>query len=512
MYIQPGTDITLYSGIPLDPTFEHTCYFSTNNARDAWFQPQQSHVFHNQTYQRVDKGWLQVEGSADSLYNSNYLSFRNASFGNKLFYAFITGFEYINNETTRIYYSVDPFMTWCETRVSGYIEREMDATDRLGRNTIPEGVELGEYIVNKTDHIDRLDDLRICVAATVDSAGGDATGDMYGGVYSGLAYSFFDRKDQVNNFIAKLVDENKANSIVAIFMCPRAADTREIIEPSRFNIERVPPFEGYLPRNYKLYCYPYNYLNVINNQGSNAVYRYELFNYDHEFGNPPDTLQFEYGGVVTCNPEIIVRPVGYGGIGNDGYSSRLSLTGYPQCPYTTDTFKMWLAQNSTQLAVQGLTMAGDVISSGASLVNPLIGDNPVNVGGFVRAARGVARVADLATLPPQARGTQTSGTDIAFGKKNFFFQQTSITAEYASMIDQFFDVYGYQTNRWGVPNVATRPIWNYVKMAEVFVGGNIPAPYREIMINAYKRGITFWYFGRHFGAYNLAEINTARSG
>ena len=52
------------------------------------------------------------------------------------------------------------------------------------------------------------------------------------------------------------------------------------LKPKKFNTEinKVTAFSDYTPKNNKCFVYPYNYLFVSNNQGSNNIYKYEDFN------------------------------------------------------------------------------------------------------------------------------------------------------------------------------------------------------------------------------------------
>ena len=62
-------------------------------------------------------------------------------------------------------------------------------------------------------------------------------------------------------------------------------------------------------------------------------------------------------------------------------------------------------------------------------------------------------------------------------------------------LDNYFDKYGYRVNLLKVPNVDTRPLWNYVKTTEAHVGGNFPKAYRTAIEGMLNRGVTFWHTG-----------------
>ena len=57
-------------------------------------------------------GAIRVNKSKDSLYNVNYMMYRNDHFGSKWFYAFVDSLEYINANVTEIRFSTDVWQTW----------------------------------------------------------------------------------------------------------------------------------------------------------------------------------------------------------------------------------------------------------------------------------------------------------------------------------------------------------------------------------------------------------------
>lgn len=107
-------------------------------------------------------------------------------------------------------------------------------------------------------------------------------------------------------------------------------------------------------------------------------------------------------------------------------------------------------------------------------------------------------------LPDSAVGL-ASGGDINFAKgmNTFYFYHYSIKKEFAEMIDNYFEMYGYKVNSLEVPSLHTRTYWNYLKVLDPNIeGANIP----ETDINKFKRqlqaGITFWHDSTHFRDYS----------
>ena len=94
------------------------------------------------------------------------------------------------------------------------------------------------------------------------------------------------------------------------------------------------------------------------------------------------------------------------------------------------------------------------------------------------------------------------------GNTDFTFYQMHIKSEYAQIIDKYFDMFGYKTNLVKVPNINSRPHWNYVKTVGCTLTGSVPADSMRHLCQIYDHGITFWNNGNEIGQYNLNNSMT----
>ena len=128
MYIAPNTEIRLLSGVPLDNTYAHTIYFTSKESQAEYFAGKTlpNGLLTQQSYQRYAKGTLRINRLADDIYNANYMMFRNTSFGNRWFYAFVNNIEYVSNTVCEIEYEIDVIQTWFfdVTLLQSFVERE----------------------------------------------------------------------------------------------------------------------------------------------------------------------------------------------------------------------------------------------------------------------------------------------------------------------------------------------------------------------------------------------------
>ena len=151
MYIAPNSTIELFKNLKLDNSYANTMWFTSYAWQNTFFSNHRYTQLNDYSYQRKDIGVIRVEGSVANLYDVNYMRFKNTSFEDKWFYAFVTRVEYVNNVTVNMYYTIDVIQTYMFdwTLNQCLIERQHSTTDVAGDNLIPEGLELGDYITDQ---------------------------------------------------------------------------------------------------------------------------------------------------------------------------------------------------------------------------------------------------------------------------------------------------------------------------------------------------------------------------
>jgi hypothetical protein len=71
--------------------------------------------------------------------------------------------------------------------------------------------------------------------------------------------------------------------------------------------------------------------------------------------------------------------------------------------------------------------------------------------------------------------------------------QKTVKGYMAQIIDTFFTMYGYKTNRLATPLIKTRTNWNHLQLLEPNVTGNLTADDIEKVKETLRKGITFWH-------------------
>lgn len=269
------------------------------------------------------------------------------------------------------------------------------------------------------------------------------------------------------------------------------------MEANTFNttITKRTSFSDYTPKNNKCFVYPYNYLFVSNNNGSNNIYKYENFSTDN------CVFENQLAVSIGCSGRIV--PKNYKGMTTNDDES-ISLGKYPTCAWSSDAFINWLTQNGVNMAVNaGLTaggIAGTIATGGANVPNTILsvaGNIGKTIGQFYQAS-----------LMPNINGGQATGDIIFSANRNkFTFRQMRVKTEYLKIIDDYFTRFGYAIKKLEVPNITGRVYWNYVEIgsSEEIGYGDVPNKYMEIINNACRRGVTVWHNHENVGNYSLSN-------
>jgi hypothetical protein len=512
--------------VPLEKDYKHTLYFDTKEAQETYFKSRIVARYDDFSYikkenvLRIPKSDMnKLATNHDQLLNLgvNYVMYQNKNFSNKWFYCFIKDLHYINDERTDIEIETDVIQTWLfdYSVLDSFVEREHTSDDTIGLNTIPENLELGEFICNDFMNVNMGEP---CIVVGTTQVGSEKKqGGVYAGVYSGVHYLVWKVSNYkgVNNFIKTMDEVGGASAIQCIFIapnfivdCDKNANGYEFVEGSiNTLVEKDIEYEknydllnNYAPKNKKLFTFPYNYLLVSNNNGASAVYRYENFN---ERGD--NSLLFKMYGSVCPGCSIKLVPVNYKGV-VENLDEGLNGGKFPICNWNSDVYTNWLTQNSVNITNSYISSGLQVVSGIGLMATP--GGGLAGAGAVANGVMGIsntlAQKYQMSLTPPQAEGNINCGDVLqGMGKNTFTIKQMSVKEETAKIIDDYFTVYGYQTNRVKIPNKNHRKEWWYTKTIDVNITGAIPQNDMQIIKNCYNNGITFWKNPTHVELYSI---------
>lgn len=474
---------------------------------------------------------------------ANYIAFQNPDYSNKWFFAWIDDVIYKGDKNTEITFTVDAWSTWLDKwqKKVCFINRQHVNDDTIGVHTIPENLDVGEVIQeNITEDLAYGNEFGYWIAVASNwkikdgSTGTEALESDKGTQYSGITV-YDNTVFGTQLFLFNITDLSSFKDLVLlllrtnadghiedvqnIFILPDVAieqskltqHTASVggqnfsfytmgydLTPAKFNteIDKITTFSDYTPKNNKCFVYPYNYLFVSNNQGSNNIYKYEDFN--------TEKCIFENQFSIAIGGSGRIVPKNYKGMATND-DEALALGKYPTCAWSSDAFTNWLTQNSVNMTVSlGLTagaIAGTIATGGATA--PALAGAVMSVAGNIGNTIGQFY---QSSLLPNISGGQANGDVIWSCNRNMFtFRQMRVKTEYLKIIDDYFTRFGYAVKSLAMPNITGRRYWNYVEIgaSEEIGYGEVPAKYMDTINNACRRGVTIWHNHANLGNYNL---------
>lgn len=507
MIIIPKTRVRLFSGIPIDPTYQNVLKFNSTEEQTEYFNGR-TIVKEFTDFNYMDETReLRVRANMETLYNVNYIAYQNATFGDKWFYAFVDHMEYYSPETTAIFFTMDIYASWQFNLNFGkcFVIREHTNDDTIGLNTLPENVELGAYITTEKTSILSSTLLVYMIATDTDNV--ETSGDWNNAnIVSGYPIGCkFKQYGTINNETMGLLQfdinafatAGKLDAIVAVFCAP--SFTPPIIGGS-LNVNTLPCAErtlSFSPKNNKLFTYPYVTCVEYANGQANSL-RYELFS-----GTPALKLMSTFG----VNAQASVFPMNYEGI-SENTMYELTLSSWPLIPFTGNYYQNWIANNKATLISN---VVGGVVSIGAGLVGAAASGG-IGAGSAANAVASgvnlvgntVAQLHNANIVPDKLQGSANANdVNSIAGLSGFYTFCRTIRPEYGKVIDDFFSMFGYKTNKLKYPNITGRSKWNFVQTAEPVIYGNCPKDVIETMGYALKKGVTFW----HTGEFEYGDLN-----
>lgn len=532
-WVQPsGTVYIIKTNI--DINYNHTIYFESLDAQRANFinaYPDRIRLT-EQTYQRITRGIMRVGVPIADMLKYNYMFWFDTAHGNKIYFAFIANYEYVNEGCTEISYELDVLQTYLFDMELNrcFIERQHAETDVRGDNLQPEPVQPGEML-GESPYL--IADTSYCYIAIMvgeqneSSRYSEYTARIYDNIATGGTIRLFNPSDTIGiqNFIRTSRDDNDKNTLVnsikGIYAIPKIllplinVPSGGVNLPSGTlgvklqypvpNIDTDTPFGSYKPKNMKMYTYPYCYLNITNASGTAIPYRYEFFQ-----GVP----RFEIYGTITRPVQVCCRAVGYGALSTGERDEpdvlqAITLNGFQQGEWNTGGFDAWQAANSipqianvTLGAVGGITISSKDTTKrqNTSRIPMQFGVLKNTLGGIVGAMVDDYRASYNA---PDSRGTIINGGgNTVFGFNNFYAVRMRCHSQKARVIDEFMTMMGYAQNKIDVPNLNARAGWTYVKTQNCCVGGSIPGDYRSLINDIFDNGVTWWKEGRNMFRYD----------
>lgn len=534
--ITPQTDVYLLK-VPLEIDSINQLTFANKTAQYNYFNSLPKISVDNFTYQRKD-GTIRYGANFDEIIQYNYVMYRNDAYSDKWFYAYITGMEYLNDNVTAISIKTDVWQTWQFdlNYKRTFVEREHVNNDTIGLHTVPENIELGDYIINDMRKIPMYStgtaspDFLICFVVTRlpynSAAWFNADPMNVGGIFSSQ-YMFAVRTYAAARNVIKVYEDSgdtTSEAIQNIYMIPAGCVTDITVTWSsssvgqgvsiyqvaqtgwtsdKYTLEEPNNLNGYIPKNNKLFTYPYSYFYIDNNAGNSIEYRWE------DFPNRSTSSWGTVHPIVEYYKAYIPSASISGKLFFDNYKNYQTSQGartfnygvtfgkVPVCAWVTDYYTNWLTQNGVNVAVN--TIAGLATSAATAAFNPIGG--AIGLASTIGNTIGEIRKAE--TTPPQAKGDTNCGDfSFAYDGTSMNFYMMTIRNEYAKIADDYMSMFGYKVNTVKIPNITGRRNWNFVKTVGCYIEADIPQSDMQEIKDMFNNGVTFWHNPNTFADYS----------
>lgn len=566
--VAPMGQVRLFANIPLDNKYEDTIYFSDKSEQTSYFTSLTPvHYMGNAT--RFKEGIIKVDADEDKIRHCNYMMFQNMNFNNKWFYAFITGTEYVNNKMTYVYYEIDVIQTWLYDGLTLFecmIERQHAESDALFSNILPEDIGAPELIVDKA-HIKNTDNSEIgfskdmsCVVfssvawdndtSQFESSDIECVNGVLGCVTPLVQSDYIVDGTVVpaawyvfENVLQAVVNQNKGDSIIGGVCMPTefCRYTQESQGRSIYYLlsNFIDNFDGYTPKNNKMYNSPYNVIRLQASDGQSVFLKPELIDSD-------TYISFRCIPVVNMNPEILVYPLEYKGQ-HDDFEDAISFNKFPQFSFAIDGYKAWvasggLATNELQRSQAGRSASLDKEQNTANTILGVTGGlSETAIGGATAyvtgGAMGLSQIASGVTntgktliegefnrrrieqnltftnenldlqlaiaksFSPSVKGQTSQGALASDYHIGFSVDRLTPKYQQAKAIDDYFTMYGYKQNKLAVPNLHARSRFTYIKTSNCKIEGGAPTSDITTVENIFNAGIRFWVDPSDIGNY-----------
>lgn len=566
--------------VPFDNSYAHTMTFANASSQASFFSSvcSQSLEEGSYTYVRMNNS-IKVAFNAERLYAYNYIMYKNRNYGDKWFYAFITGVNYVNERTTELVVELDVMQTWYfDYRLEQcFVEREHVNDDRKWVNLVPEpSFSFNQVMYNPiwdNDFRYRLGNTSDMVAIVqtngipVNNEGvmsfvnpwavRSVAGYMYDGMLQASKFYAWTLEkenitDNLASFLNALNQAGGADTVTSVFMFPRAymsglqSGTLSGYEvpyttggqTNRKQAFAPPNLDGYVPKNNKLFNFPYTYWCVTDSQGHKAEWKYELWNVKRNVANGSQSFEYCVKCPLCSNSTVMVVPYMYANDLNDEEAPEVmfSMPWNNKVSWVYSASADWQAKNAASTTIGTLvnavtfaTAAGKGISSvvkggQASRImsaKHLSDDTRTSLREAAEQSRFEASLAKATALaaggaemqnqitqyqaslqPDVVRGNATGDALYAARLSSYRVCAMVPQRQFAKQIDDFFSAYGYQVDALKTPNRTGRRSWNYVKCANCDFHGSVPASHMAVINGIYNSGITFWHTS-DIGNYSL---------
>lgn len=449
-------------GIRLDPAHSNICDMNHEDF-GRWCTEHAAWHYDNFSYLKHENK-IRVNANMFDLATACYLFIDNFQYFPKTFYAFVDGFEYINDGCCNILFHIDYVRTYWHLVRFGqcFVEREHPTNDEIGANTITEPIECTNDFIVTEQAFENFSDFDYAAFYTKETVNSEDFKTVNGQLI-GVPFTTSPAGAMID-FIQSYVNTGKEDRIKQIYAYP-------INNTNGLNMQMSRSLDGYTPQFNKCYTRQFNKAILTDMQGKSI----ELY-FEHAENN---TIGVYFNKNIVPRASIQAIPTNYDKLDRD-YRNSISLDNFPEVIYAGSSYSQYYLQNN--------------VSNSINALNSILAVSKGNVGGLVS----LYEIYNKDYLAQQAGSSaygerSTTNTLVDLKACGIYILQLCQPYEYIKRIDNYFLRFGYQTNTYKFPNTNSRSDFNYVKTRDFCVFGDAPAAAISEIQACFNRGVTIWH-------------------
>lgn len=509
------TFVNFYKNINLSRDYSNVCdaiSIPRLSPYLVWTSSELSVIRHNSR-----TGSFKINKTIDELSYINYMALYNNAGDRSPIFAFLTDLNYITDSVTEVFFEVDLFSTYCQTMdyQDCFITRMTTSDDTLYKYLEPEPVGGLDYVVNKVDQ-EFQTSWHYGFSAVVSPNGAAVPGHLRDNFFTMAATHTYSDVTAISDAIEEYVTNGLVDDICDVFQypgdCP-GGDFRHFTKAVYWN-DRIDSYTNI--KNNKLFSYPFRRALIVDSDGQSLEVKPELTT-DNQIKYTLDKAAFPIPNITLTLDEYDQNSY------VNEKANRITLSGFPQVVWSSDTYKAWLARNKPSIDAQKAQVAANVVGGALIAATGALNPEAVTKGAMIATGvsnvmSGVNKAYNLYTQEEQQKlaprtihkgGNLT--TDVATAHFGFVIQQESVNARQAALIDNFFNAYGYAINKVDYFS-PSRERFDYVETkGELFrresEGNGIPNVALETMNAAANRGLRIWHSISELNRRDLVSTN-----
>lgn len=526
-----STTVYLYDNVFLDKEYRNISNIrvstSTRTPVKSYtgltFQRVESEIINSGSPRLAGTIRLPLNNDLEILRKCGYMTFQNS--GDIKYYAFIDEVNYINAGNVEIRYTIDDFQTYLTDYLNNWTDKCFVEQEHINRadddpkylDGSTQGVNPSSLIwnddniyqksINSIDYIGLAMLLDVELKEKLEEIG--MTIRVINNGRSSIMLATFNRKFEVGDIgkiIAVLSEAERYKYVVECVASAYPIYSNKQVTPMSTNFNVFPKkINSYFFKNGIMRTYPFHQFFIKSTTGESVSIKAK----DCRYNNSGDLIiDLTIPAYLTKEAMVSVSPLPPVYILdkrppiNKSVRFPISAT----IPIQRDQLLTFL---STSAALKAASFAGSAGTAiGGALMLASGAGAAVGVPLLIGGAAGMFGTGASAIMAEQNRIEPTGNFSndvysLCSGMHGFDIITYSVSENEGQMLDEYFSVYGYITNKVKIPNIKNRNNFNFVKCHDISNFRGVPPRAKTAMTNAFSKGVFIWHNLGQIGNYDI---------